>query len=124
MPFSKPLLALLSAGVLCCVALAALQTFVFAPFAVQLWTFDYLKILALFGIEVGIAILSLRELKGAALAAVFYAAFVSWLWWHVICGGHFIHSDFMWFELPVLIFTACIALRSATLSVTNREEDL
>ena len=71
MPFSKPLLALLSVGVLCCVALAALQTFVFAPFAVQFWTVDYLKILGLFGIEVGIAVLSLRDLKGAALAAVF-----------------------------------------------------
>ena len=123
MTFSKPLLTLLSVGVLCCVAVAALQTFIFAPFAVQPWTVDYLTILGLFGIEVGIAVFSLREVKGAALAAVCYSALISWLWWHT-CGGHFIRSDFMWFELPVLIFTACIALRSAILSATNRREGI
>ena len=69
MTFSKPLLALLSIVVLCCVSLAALQTFVFAPFAVQLWTLDYLKILGIFAFEAGIAVLSLLELRGAALSS-------------------------------------------------------
>ncbi len=122
MTFSKPLITVLSIVILCCVSLAALQTFVFAPFAVQPWTVDYLKILALFAAEVVIAVLSLLELRGAALAAFVYAALVSWMWWHFICRGHFIQSDFMWFELPVLVLTACIALRSASLNATNRSE--
>jgi hypothetical protein len=58
------------------------------------------------------------------LVAVLYAAFVSWLWWRFICEGHFIRNDFMWFELPVLIMSACIALRSAILTMTKRQEGI
>jgi hypothetical protein len=100
-------------GVVACLALQCLQSFVFAPLAGAEGSY-FLALLGLFLFVVSVAALSfLNKARSAALGAVLYAAFFTWLWWHFIRKGRFIQSDFAWFELPALLFAVCICVRSA-----------
>ena|ERR1035437_2152790 len=101
-----------SIGVVGCLALQTLQSFIFAPLA-GAGTFYFLAILGLFVFAVSVAILSfLHRRKSAVSGAILYATFLSWLWWHFICKGSFIQSDFEWLELPALLFAVAICMRS------------
>ena len=103
-----------SVGAIACLALQGLQTLVFAPLA-GAEGFYFLAVIGLFVCVAGIATLSfLKMSRLAASTAILYAAFFTWLWWHFICKGKFIQSDFVWIELPALIFATCICIRSAT----------
>jgi hypothetical protein len=119
--FSKIVLALLNAALICCVALSALQTLL-ALFSVQPWSGQYLLIFGLFLCEAIIGTFSVMRKRGTAVAAGLYGALMTWLWWHFICAGHFIRQDFMWIELPALIFTACVLLRSTILNASGGNE--
>jgi hypothetical protein len=119
--FSKIVLALLNAALICCVALSALQTLL-ALFSVQPWSGQYLLIFGFFLCEAIIGTFSVMRKRGAAAAAGLYGALMTWLWWHFICAGHFIREDFMWIELPALIFTACVLLRSTILNASGGNE--
>jgi hypothetical protein len=100
-------------GVILCVALQCLQSFVFAPLAGAEGSY-LLALLGLFLFVVSVAALSFgNKTRSAALGATLYAAFFTWLWWHFIRKGRFILSDFAWFELPSLLFAVCIYIRSA-----------
>ena len=102
-----------SIGVIFCLALQGLQTFVFAPLAGAEGSY-FLAIILLFVCVASIAVLSfLKMSRLAASTAILYAAFFTWLWWHFIYKGKFILSDFVWIELPALIFASCVCIRSA-----------
>ena len=101
-----------SIGVVACLALQASQTFVFAPLAGGGGSY-FLAVLGLFVFGASVATLSfLHRRKLAVLGAILYASFFTWLWWHYICRGNFIRSDFVWFELPALLFAVAICIRS------------
>jgi hypothetical protein len=102
-----------SIGVVACLALQGLQSFIFAPLAGAAGSY-LVTLLALFLFVAGVAALSfLNRARSAALGAILYATFFTWLWWHFICKGSFNQSDFVWIELPALIFAVCICIRSA-----------
>jgi hypothetical protein len=93
-----------SIGVVACLALQGLQSFIFAPLAGAAGSY-LVTLLALFLFVAGVAALSfLNRARSAALGAILYATFFTWLWWHFICKGSFNQSDFVWIELPALIF--------------------
>jgi hypothetical protein len=101
-----------SIGVIACLALQAFQTFIIAPLAGSQGLYS-LTVFGLFVFVASVATLSfLHRQRLAALGAILYAALFTWLWWHFICRGSFIQSDFVWLELPALIFTAAICIRS------------
>jgi hypothetical protein len=100
-------------GVVACLVLQALQSFVFAPLAGAEGSY-LLTLLGLFLFATSVAALSfLKKASSAALGAVLYATFFTWLWWHFIRKGRFIQADFAWIELPALLFAVCICIRSA-----------
>jgi hypothetical protein len=101
-----------SIGVLACLAFQATQSFVFAPLAGARGSY-FLVVLGLFAFVASVAALSfLRWWRLAALGSILYAAFFTWLWWHFICKGRFIRSDFVWLELPALLFAVAICIRA------------
>jgi hypothetical protein len=101
-----------SIGAVACLALQALQTFILAPLAGAGGVY-FLAVLGLFVFAASVATLSfLRRWKFAALGALLYASFFTWLWWHYVCRGRFIQSDLVWLELPALLFAVAICIRS------------
>jgi hypothetical protein len=101
-----------SIGVVACLALQALQSLVFAPLAGARGSY-FLVVLGLFVFVASVATLSFLSWRRlAALGSILYAAFFTWLWWHFICKGSFIKSDFVWLELPALLFAVAICIRA------------
>jgi|ERR1035437_3626352 hypothetical protein len=101
-----------SIGVVACLALQALQSFIVAPLAGAEGSY-FLAVLGLFVFVASVATLSfLHRRRLAALGAILYATFFTWLWWHFVCKGSFIQSDFVWLELPALLFAVAICIRS------------
>ena len=101
-----------SALVIACLTLQALQTFVFAPLAGAQGPY-LLVMLSIFLLGASIAVLSFFDVRRlAALGALLYASLFSWVWWHFICKGTFVQSDFKWLELPALLLAACVGIRS------------
>jgi hypothetical protein len=99
-------------GVVACFALQGSQSFIFAPLAGAKGSY-FLALLGLFLFVASVAALSfLNKARSAALGAILYATFFTWLWWHFIRKGKFNQSDFAWIELPALIFPVCICIRS------------
>jgi hypothetical protein len=100
-------------GVVACLALQGLQSFIFAPLAGAAGSY-FVALLGLFLFVASVAALSfLNKARSAALGAILYATFFTWLWWHFIRKGRFNQSDFVWIDLPALIFAVCICIRSA-----------
>jgi hypothetical protein len=98
--------------VLACLALQALQNFVFAPLAGAMG-YHFLVVLGLFVFVVSMATLSFLSWRRlAACGSILYAAFFTWLWWRFICKGRFVKSDFLWLELPALLFAVAICIRA------------
>jgi hypothetical protein len=101
-----------SVGVLACLAIQTLQSFVFAPLAGATGSY-FLVVLGLFVFVASIAMLSFLSWRRlAALGSILYATFFTWLWWRFICKGSFVTYDFVWFELPALLFAAAICIRA------------
>jgi hypothetical protein len=108
-----------SVGVIGCLILQGVQTFVFAPLAGAEGSL-FLTVMFLFMCFATIAVLSfLKMSRLAASTAILYAAFFTWLWWHFVYKGKFILSDFMWIELPALIFATCVCIRSAAIPTST-----
>jgi hypothetical protein len=102
-----------SVGLIACLALQGVQAFIFAPLAGAEGSY-LLAVLGLFLFVACLAVLSFLNMnRSAALGAIAYALFFTWLWWRFICKGVFIQSDFNWLELPALSLAACICARSA-----------
>jgi hypothetical protein len=102
-----------SVGIVVCLALQGVQTFLFAPLAGAEGAY-LLTVIFLFVCVATVAVLSfLKMSRLAASMAILYAALLTWLWWHFIYKGKFILSDFVWIELPALIFATCVCIRSA-----------
>ena len=101
-----------SIGILACLALQALQSFVFAPLAAATGSY-FLAVLGLFVFAATMATLSFLSWRRlAAVGSILYAAFFTWLWWRFICKRTFVKSDFLWFELPALLFAVAICTRA------------
>jgi hypothetical protein len=105
-----------SVGITVCLILQGLQAFIFAPLAGAQGLYLFV-VLGLFSLVVTISALSFLNFgRAAALSAIFYAVLFTLLWWHFICKGSFILSDFNWLELPALAFAACVCIRSVATS--------
>src|ERR1039458_633374 len=74
-----------SIGVVACLALQALQSFIVAPLAGAEGSY-FLAVLGLFVFVASVATLSfLHRRRLAALGAILYATFFTWLWRHFVC---------------------------------------
>ena len=105
-----------SALAIACLTLQALQTFVFAPLA-GAQGHDLVAMFGIFLFGASLTVLSFyRVRRSAAVGALFYSVLFSWLWWHFVCRGTFVLSDFEWLELPALLLAACVAIRSLSSS--------
>jgi hypothetical protein len=105
-----------SVGIIACLGLQGLQTFFFAPLAGAEGSY-FLAVVGLFVCVTSISTLSFLNMpRSASASAILYAAFFTGLWWHFVCKGKFIQSDFVWIELPSLIFATGICIRSAARS--------
>jgi hypothetical protein len=101
-----------SIGILACLVLQALQSFVFAPLAGATGS-NFLAVLGLFVFVATMATLSFLSWRRlAAVGSILNAAFFTWLWWRFICKSTFVKSDFLWFELPALLFAVAICIRA------------